>query len=112
MEIKIEKKDDLTIISLVGRLDTISAEELKNEIVPLIKNGGKKIIFNFVNLDYISSAGLRILLVATKMMKEKEGLLILCNINDFINEIFEISGFNQILSITNTFEEALVSIKI
>ena len=84
-------------IVIAGRLDTVTAPELEKEINENIV-GVTKLVFDFAPLEYLSSAGLRILLSAQKIMN-KQGEMIIKNVNDTINEIFEVTGFCDILTI-------------
>lgn len=87
------------ILALEGRLDTTTAPNLEEELNKEIENF-ESLIFDFSNLEYLSSAGLRILLTSQKIMNTK-GEMIIKNVNDTIMEIFEITGFSDILSIKN-----------
>lgn len=93
---KITDNDSLTI-ALKGRLDTLTAPQLDAEIQGKL-DGVKSLIFDFKNLDYISSAGLRILLMAQKIMN-KQGSMVVKNASSEIKEIFEVTGFCDILTI-------------
>lgn len=95
----INKKQDGTRleVSLTGRLDTITAPELENEIKQF-PAGITELVFDFAELGYISSAGLRVLLLAQKMMS-KQGSMAVKNVNKVINEVFEVTGFSNILTI-------------
>ena len=83
-------------LTIVGRLDTTTAPILEQEVKEL--GGVTKLVLDFVNLEYISSAGLRILLGAQKTMN-KQGEMIIKNVNDTISEVFEVTGFVDILTI-------------
>jgi anti-sigma B factor antagonist len=83
--------------ALKGRLDTTTAPELESEIKQSIE-GATALEFDFENLEYISSAGLRVLLSAQKMMN-KQGTMVIRNVNDVIMEVFEVTGFCDILTI-------------
>lgn len=84
-------------IGLVGRLDTTTAPQLEAELKQSI-SGVKKLILDFVALEYLSSAGLRVLLAAQKVMN-KQGEMIIRNVNETIAEIFEVTGFSDVLTI-------------
>ena len=84
-------------IALEGRLDTTTAPDLENELKASL-NGVTELILDFEKLDYISSAGLRVLLSAQKIMT-KQGSMKIIHVNDVINEIFEVTGFSDILTI-------------
>jgi len=97
--LNINKKQDgskLTV-ELEGRLDTATAPQLENELKESI-GGVSVLLMDFSKLEYISSAGLRVLLSAQKIMN-KQGSMKLTNVNDVINEIFEVTGFCDILTI-------------
>ena len=84
-------------VTLTGRLDTTTAPRLEAEFKQSI-GGVTKLVLDFAGLEYLSSAGLRVLLAAQKAMNKK-GEMIIKNVNDTINEIFEITGFIDILTI-------------
>ena len=97
----IEKQKNGTQLSLKlgGRLDTTTAPQLENELKQNM-NGVENLILDFHALEYLSSAGLRVLLVAQKAMN-KQGKMVIQNVNQTIMEIFEITGFSDILTIEN-----------
>ena len=80
-----------------GRLDTTTSPMLEAELKESM-DGITELVFNFEKLDYISSAGLRILLAAQKVMNQ-QGSMIVKNVNDVISEVFEVTGFSDILTI-------------
>ena len=84
-------------VTITGRLDTTTAPQLEAEFKQSI-NGIEKLVLDFANLEYLSSAGLRVLLQVQKTMN-KQGEMIIKNVNDTINEIFEVTGFIDILTI-------------
>lgn len=84
-------------VTIVGRLDTVTAPQLEAEFKGNI-NGVEKLVLDFAELEYLSSAGLRVILAAQKVMN-KQGEMIIKNVNDTINEIFEVTGFIDILTI-------------
>lgn len=84
-------------IALEGRLDTTSAPHLETELRQHL-NGVTLLDLDFAGLEYISSAGLRVLLAAQKVMK-KQGEMVIHNVNGTVMEVFEITGFTDILTI-------------
>ena len=84
-------------IALEGRLDTTTAPELENELKASL-NGVTELILDFEKLDYISSAGLRVLLSAQKIMT-KQGSMKIIHVNEMVMEVFEVTGFADILTI-------------
>ena len=84
-------------VTIAGRLDTTTAPQLEAEFKQNI-DGVEKLVLDFASLEYLSSAGLRVLLQAQKTMN-KQGEMIIKNVNETINEIFEVTGFIDILTI-------------
>ena len=95
----IEKKLNATElnITITGRLDTTTAPQLEAELKKSLP-GIEKLVLDFADLEYLSSAGLRVLLQAQKTMN-KQGEMIIKNVNETIHEIFEVTGFIDILTI-------------
>lgn len=93
---KTQNGTELTL-TLEGRLDTTTAPELETEVKENL-NGIESLIFDMATLEYISSAGLRVLLSAQKIMN-KQGSMVIRNSSEEVNEIFEVTGFSDILTI-------------
>lgn len=90
--------DSELYLSLEGRLDTTTAPELES-VVKEIESTTTSLALDFKSLDYLSSAGLRVILAAQKLMNKKKGRMIIKNVNDVIMEVFEVTGFTEILTI-------------
>ena len=97
----------MRVLSFQGNLDTNTSPEAESQINDLIEAGAQKLLVNFEKLDYISSAGLRVLLATAKKLKPGDGDLKICCLNQTVQEVFDISGFSTILSVTSSEEEAL-----
>lgn len=85
------------VISIEGRLDTITSPELEKEVMAIEENI-TEMVFDMSKLEYISSAGLRVVLLAHKRMSRR-GSLVLTGVSETVMEVFEITGFNDILNI-------------
>jgi anti-sigma B factor antagonist len=109
MEIIEEKQDAISIFKLNGRLDSNTSQGFEKKIFDAISDGSKNIIVDFKDLDYISSAGLRVILKATKALNREEGKIMLCAMQDYVKEVFEIAGFDSFLPIVGTMDEAIKS---
>lgn len=97
MEIIKNTNGETLTLNIVGRLDTTTAPELENELKASL-DGVNDLVLDLVDLDYISSAGLRVLLAAQKIMN-KQGSMVIVNAKPEIMEVFEITGFTDILTI-------------
>jgi anti-sigma B factor antagonist len=109
MEIIEEKKDTISIFRLNGRLDSNTSQGFEKKIFDSISDGSKNMIVDFKDLDYISSAGLRVILKATKALNREEGKIMLCSMQDYVKEVFEIAGFDSFLPIVANIDDALQS---
>ena len=97
MTILTEKKNDTLVVAIEGRLDTVTAPELDAEIIAKTE-GVTELVIDMAKIEYISSAGLRVLLSAHKRMM-KVGSMQLVNVGDMVMEVFEMTGFADILNI-------------
>ena len=110
MDILEEKKDQISIFKLSGRLDSNTSPNLEEKLTGAMQAGSKYMIIDFEKLDYISSAGLRIILKTTKDLRRSEGDLVLCSMQDYVKEVFEIAGFDSFLPIVPNMQDALSSL--
>ncbi len=98
MSLKIEKKaSDLDTLVLIGRLDTVTAPELEAELEKILPNTNA-LVLDMEKLEYISSAGLRVILKAQKAMNTK-GTMKLSHVGESVMEVFDITGFSDFLNI-------------
>lgn len=98
MIIRTQKNQAETILSLAGRLDTATAPELDAAIAENA-SGASHLRLDMTEVEYVSSAGLRVLLAAQKRMAKTGGTLTLCGVGEVVMEVFEITGFADILTI-------------
>ncbi|MCF2620335.1 STAS domain-containing protein [Oscillibacter valericigenes] len=97
MEIKANKNSSTLELSIVGRIDTTTAPQLEAELKREI-GGVTELLLDFSGVEYISSAGLRVLLSAQKVMN-RQGKMVLFHVDEAVMEIFEVTGFSDILTI-------------
>ena len=97
MTINVERDFELVTLEITGRLDTTTAPELEASLKDSIADV-TNLVLDFSELDYLSSAGLRVLLQTQKTMN-KQGEMVVRNINETIAEIFEVTGFSDVLTI-------------
>ena len=98
-EISTRTRNDVTIVAIAGNLDSATSPEAQRELEAVLAGGGRKIAIDFTELEYISSAGLRVLLGAAKQLRKSEGALRTFGLNDSVREVFDISGFSSILPV-------------
>ena len=107
MELSHEKKGDNLIITIKGRLDADTTPEAEKAIRKIIDDGNSRILFNLGDLEYLSSVGLRVVLWVTKEIASKKGKVVLCSLNKYVKEIFEVSGFESLIAIEETVESGI-----
>lgn len=107
MEIK--EIDEVKLVVMIPRFDAFSAKEIETEFIDLIEKGSSKILCDLSQTEYISSAGLRVLLVTAKRLQQNDGKLILCNMGSCVSGVFETSGFIKIFEVYDSEEQALQS---
>lgn len=110
MEINIDTVDGQTVVNLAGQIDSTASKEFEEQLVEIIDQGKHTMIIDFLNVKFISSAGLRVLLLAAKKVKPYGGQIILCNLAKDVREVFDISGFSSIFSIFDDVSAAVQSI--
>ena len=112
MEIQITTREaeDVLVVDMVGRLDTSTSGEAYDQMVRIAQSGSSKVLVNLKDVDYISSAGLRVILTASKLLRTARGELRLCHANDVVREVLDVSGFNSLLRVHDTELDALVDL--
>ena len=100
-------RNQISIIKVGGYIDTTTSSELERSLDSLLKQGRFFLIVDLGNVDYISSAGLRVFLSTAKQLKGFGGELRLCNLNETVQEIFDMSGFSTILGVFKIEKDAL-----
>lgn len=97
MKIENTKNGSALVLKVIGRLDTTTAPELEAELKNSLE-GITDLTFDFADLEYISSAGLRVLLIAIKKMNA-QGTLVVKNANELVMEVFEVTGFKDLMTV-------------
>lgn len=98
MQIKKNKAESKLTLSPIGRLDTVTSSEFESEIKNSLDDSINELVLDLAELDYVSSAGLRVILATHKTMSQKGGMS-LKNVNEGVMEIFNMTGFSGILDI-------------
>ena len=107
MEISQKEENGIVFIAIKGRLDAESSPEAEKVVKDVLEGQTSRLLFNLGALEYLSSAGLRVLLSASKEMRRKEGKIVLCALNEFVKEIFEVSGFQSLIPIADSVDSGI-----
>jgi anti-anti-sigma factor len=108
MEIREEREAGVLIVAPVGRLDTTTSTDLENRLLRLLNEGERRLVLDLVGIEYVSSAGLRVLLLVAKRLKAAEGDLVLCRLSPAVRQVFELAGFVSLFRLEASREQALV----
>ncbi len=107
MEINQKEENGIVFLAFRGRLDGTSALEAEQTVKNILEGENMRLLFDFAHLDYLSSAGLRVVLGAAKEMKRRDGKFVLCSLNAYVKEVFEVSGFGSIIPIADSVEAGI-----
>jgi len=105
IDITTNRKETHSIIHAAGRIDAVTCDELEESLMKLLDQGETNIILSLENIEYISSAGLRVLVVIAKQLYD-DGNFCLCNASENVLEIIEMAGFNVFMTIYEDLETA------
>ena len=110
IEMSHEIRNGALILKPKKRIDSSTAKAFEDQAAALVEKGANKVVVDFSELDYISSAGLRVLLTTAKKVKAAGGALTLSGVHDDVKEVLDVSGFASIFGMHDTVEAALASI--
>jgi anti-anti-sigma factor len=111
MKITQLEKEGVTCLRIDGRLDAESASKAEAVVKGILKGGVQRLLFDLGQMDYISSAGLRVILLAVRELRNKEGKVVLCSLTPYVKEIFDVSNFSSIIPITDSVETGLLQMR-
>jgi stage II sporulation protein AA (anti-sigma F factor antagonist) len=106
MQISEAPLDGALVVIPAGRIDTTTAPGLERQLDGLLARGERRVVVDFSGVEYISSAGLRVMLLLAKRLKELRGRLALCGLNDAVRQVFQLAGFLQLFTICDSRETA------
>ena len=98
MEVKFNKQDSTLTVAISGNIDTVTAPELDTKLQENL-SGIKDLILDFAAVDYISSAGLRVILMTNQLMEDVDGNMTVKNVNEDVRDVFEMTGFDSLLNL-------------
>ena len=110
MHIGEEKAGGAFVIAPVGRVDSVSSNELEKVVLSRIDGGERLLVLDMAGVEYISSAGLRVLLMAAKRLKEPPAALVLCGIGPGVRTVLELAGFLPLFAVEAGREQALARV--
>ncbi|MFT7580293.1 MAG: anti-sigma B factor antagonist [Myxococcota bacterium] len=110
MDMTTFQEGNACVLNIAGSLDTKTCRAAEDRINELMAAGNNRLVVDLEELDYISSAGLRVLLFTMKKLKKSKGKLAICGMNPTVQEVFDISGFSKIFSVFPKRPEAVASV--
>ena len=110
MEIREDRHDGVTVIALSGRVDSTTAPALEAHVSRLARAAVIRMVVDFTGVEYISSAGLRVMLVLAKRAREQRGALAICALGDNVRQVFELAGFLPLFVVTESRSAAVAAV--
>lgn len=107
MEITEEKRGEVEIIGLRGRLDAVRSPGVEKRLLALVSEGNVRLALDLSGMSYISSLGLRVLIAVAKQVQTAGGKLALAALSDNVHQIFKIAGFSELFCVYQTLDEAV-----
>lgn len=111
MNLEQETRADVLILRPVGRLDSTSSPELERTVLESLESGCKRMVFDLADMDYVSSAGLRVILLAGKKLRTGQGKLVLVGMREMVREVFEMSGFLTLFAVAPSVDEGVAKVQ-
>ncbi len=109
MLVQTEMHPDATVLRPVGRLDSASSPEFEIQVLETLQSGAQRVVLDMSALEYVSSAGLRVILLAGKRLKSAGGRLALAGLRENVRDVFEMSGFLTLFPVLPTVGDALAA---
>ena len=109
MEIRTERKGEVLVAGANDRIDGANAREFQEALQSVIQDNDRAVVLDLGQLTYISSAGLRVILLVGKMLQRQNGNLAVCSLTESVREVFSISGFDKIIPTHDSQEDAVAS---
>jgi len=115
LELKQARIEDVVVVTVSGRVDHANADNFRAALWPHLASctgGGDRLVLDLSGLEYISSAGLRVLMLASRDVKSRDGRLVVCGLQPIVKEIFEISRFNIVFNVLPDRTAALAEMRV
>jgi anti-anti-sigma factor len=110
MNLEQETRGDVCIFRPVGRLDSATSPTLEQAVVECLEAGSRRIVFDLDQMEYVSSAGLRVILLAGKRLRGTNGRLVLAGMRESVRDVFQMSGFLSLFAVTPDVDQALAQV--
>jgi anti-anti-sigma factor len=111
MEIHQSHVNGVCVVAMKGRVDASNAGDLEKKVLALVDCGERRLVFDFAELDYMSSAGLRVLLLAAKRLAGVNGKIALAALQKPVKEVLDMTGFSSIIQIFSTQKDAVAAVR-
>jgi anti-anti-sigma factor len=109
MDLKEEQVGDVAVLQVKGRLDTTTSPVLGERLTAILDAANARVLVDFSQLEYISSAGFRVLLLAAKRAEQTMSKLVLCGVSGKVRQLFDLGGFLDLFAITATRDEGITA---
>ena len=111
MELSERKDHDVTVLEVIGRVDSVTAPDLGARLTSILSTPPRRVLIDFNRLEYISSAGFRVLFLASKQARDSGGRLALCGLSAKALELFSIAGFLKLFTIAPSRDQGVAQLR-
>jgi anti-anti-sigma factor len=111
MDVEVKTVGDIQVLVVMKRFDAYTAGPVEATLNKLIAEGARKVVCDFSQTEYLASAGLRVLITATRNLQRVNGKLVLCSVKPYVLEVFDISGLKKIFKMYDSVDAALTDLK-
>ena len=110
MKIETRQVHDVLVIEMIGRLDSPAAADAENRLLNIVEGKNGRVLLNLEKLEYVTSMGLRVIVLLARQLQESRGELMICNARDMVKDAFEIFGLHDLTKIYDTEKEAFAAL--
>jgi len=107
MDISEDRKAEAVVLALSGKLDATTAKTFEDRILGVIGSGAQRLVVDLAQLEYVSSSGLRVFLLAAKRLHSTDRKIVVCSLKEHVRQIFDLAGFSSIIPVYNSRDEAV-----
>lgn len=112
MQIREYRLQDVVVVAPVGRIDSTTSGSFEAHLTALSAQDRQRVVIDFAEVDYISSAGLRVMLGLAKRVREQRGALAICSLDNAVRQVFELAGFLPLFAVSDTRDAAVAVVSV
>jgi anti-anti-sigma factor len=109
MKIETRQVDGVLLVGISGRLDSLTSGDAGDQIVAIAQGGNRRVLLDLEKLEFLTSAGMRVIIRGARLVAENQGELKICNASEHIRKLLELSGFNSLIKVYDSKSDAILA---